>query len=212
MNTRFSLLASLIEKAINKALEYDPGTQAALEALQGKVLQVHCTKPDSQWFAHIHTDSVSIYNHYETPADCKITGSLSALIGLGFSEVSSLANTDVYIEGNPGVLTHVQTLLKNLDIDWELALSEYLGTVPAHFLAQLIHSKEQWIRTRGQALPGYLASYFTEEAKLLPTEHEVRAHYQGIQSLRSQVSRLEARMAGLRKKLDPPTIRPQEPR
>jgi len=195
--TRYTLVAQVLEAAINKALAYDPGTEQALASLDTKVLALHVTAPDTHWFVHIQNRSVAIYNQWEGTVDCKITGTLPALAALAAKDTTSLANTDVYIEGNPGVLTQVQNLLKTVDIDWELALSKHIGPTPAHLLSELLRAKHQWVRERAKALPSTVAHYLTEEAKLLPTAYEVQTHYQAIQTLRADTARLEARIAQL---------------
>ena len=201
--TRVTFLARAIEGAINRALDYDPGTRQALTALQGKCLAICSTTPAGTLYFQVHEQRVNVLAFYEGKIDCKLTGTLTHLASLGLKDTQNLANTDVYIEGNPGVLSQWLELVKNVDVDWEQALGERIGSLPAHAIGTLVRSQQQWLGQRAKKLPGYLTELATEELRLTPSRAEADNLYQQISTLRAQTARLEARFAHLKQGLSP---------
>lgn len=199
-----SLLAQTLERAINGALEYDPGTRASLAQLQGRVLSIACTSPEGNLYFAVQGETLAVTGHYEGRPDCKLTGTLTSLMSLAFKpDPASLANTDVYIEGNPGVLNQFLAVVKNLDIDWEEALAVRIGSMPAHNIARVVRLQQHWLRERADKLPGYLTNLITEELRLTPSRNEAEVLYQKISDTRSHTARIEARLQQLKQKLNP---------
>lgn len=200
--TRLTLLASALERIIAQALRYDPGTRGQLHTLANRTLAVTSTAPETTLFFTLSDDAIRVTTVHEGKPDCRLTGSLVNLGALALRPDSkTLANTDVYIEGNPGVLNQYLELLRDLDIDWEDALANVVGSVPAHTLAVAIRRQHQWLDARGRQLPGYLSELITEEFRLTPGRIEADLFYQDVSDLRSDVARLEARLEHLQRQL-----------
>lgn len=197
MSTRATVLAGTLERAINTALQYDPGTQVALGDLKGKTLAVQCTSPALSLYFLINEQHIAVKSHHEDTCHCKLTGDLTALATVAFKGTTSLADTDVYIEGNPGVLSQLLEILKQLDIDWEEALGDRFGSIPGHFLSECINQNNRWLKTRAKQIPGYVKEVLTEELKLVPSSGEADEFYQALNTLRSDTARLAARITHL---------------
>lgn len=201
--------AKSLEFALNQALDYDPGSRAALAALNGKSLALEITRP-----------ALSLYLSFVEPgpvvsacgdaADCTLSGPLPAVLGLLWREHHTLAGTGVTVAGDPGLLQKLQRLLGGAELDWEQALIDRLAAVagPAnasllvHPLAQLLRGGNAWLQRQARVTPDWLHDYLTAEVRLLPSAQELAVFYQDVDEVRAQAERLEARIHWLRKALD----------
>lgn len=187
-----------LNKAIEVALKYDPGTQAALQVLDGKVLHINCTTPALSLYALIEHERVRLTHHYEQSAHCTLTGSATALVGLLWHDQHSLADSGVTVSGEPGLLGNVQQLVKRLDLDWQQALSDVLGETAAFPLSRILSAQSQWLRQRSERLPDWLADVLTEELQLLPAQPELEQFFSDVNQLRADSERLQARIDKMR--------------
>lgn len=188
-------------KVIATALSYDPGTQASLRALHGKVLKIHCTSPEVSIYAVIEEGGLRLTSHYEHLVHCHLTGSASALVSLLWHDNHSLADSGVTLSGEPGLLGNIQQLLQRLELDWQQPLVDVLGETAAYPLIRLLSSQSQWVSQRMQRVPDWLSDVLTEELQLLPSADELSVFYQDVNDLRTDTERLQARISKLQQTL-----------
>lgn len=182
------------ESLINKALNYDPASRNKLAALTGKVLAIEITSPIS---AHIYLlpddDGLILAGDWAGSVDTRLRGSAQALVGLLFGDHKTLAGTGVELIGSSNLLVQIQTILSDLDIDWEDALSDYLGDITSHALANHLRGKGRWLKDRlssGQRLVG---EYLTEELEATPHKYALAEFNRGVDEFVLAVDKLEAR-------------------
>lgn len=198
MDATFSTAALAgLEKAINTALRYDPGTRIALSQLANQVLAVNVTAPAFTFYITPESDGVWLMGHWEGEVHTRLRGSLPALIKLARSEHTSFADSGVEVIGNTGLLVDLQRLLKNLDIDWEEALSELFGDMVGHQGAQAIRSGLNYSRDRASEIKRLTSEFLTEELRTLPNKHELQDFYRAVDETRLSVDRIEARVQQL---------------
>lgn len=206
-------LAKALEKGINAALSYDPGTRLKLRKLRGSTFQFECSSPKLTFFFEVNEmdDDVVISGYSESSITTKVSGSLfDILVFFASSEgpgspggISSLANSGISILGNSAKLANLQSLMQNLDVDWEQALIDLnsplgeSGKVISHQLATVIKSFLHWIKESRIKFKTNIASYLGEELRVIPTKPELDAFYEGVTALRSNAERLQARIAAL---------------
>lgn len=183
-----------LEKLINTALRYDPGTRIALGNLADQVLAINVTAPAFTIYLTPDEQGLRLMGHWEGEVHTQLRGSLPALLQLARSERTSFADSGVEVIGNTGLLVDLQRLLKNLDIDWEEALSELLGDVVGHQGAGMIRTGVNYARDRTSETKRLISEFLTEELQTLPSRNELEDFYQDVDELRLQVDRLEARM------------------
>lgn len=203
--TRRALLAASLERAIARALAFDPGTRSRIKSLSGRCLAITSTEPAGSLFFSVVDDQVRVAAERDDKPDCRLTGSLTSLAGLALKpDTTTLADSDVYVEGNPGVLNQWLDLLRGVDIDWEDALAQVLGPVVAHGLATSWRAQWAWARERAQKLPRYFSELATEELRATPARNEVDEFAQDVSRLRAHTARIEARIDQLRRALVKP--------
>lgn len=197
-----SAAARTIEHIVNATLNYDPGTQAALARLDGRVIALESTEPSFTLFLQTGDGRVHLFSHWEETVACRLRGTLPNLIRLLLAQPQhSLANTGVEVSGQPQLLSHLQQLAKDVDIDWEEPVTRLLGDVAGHQVANLLQTQWHWCRTQAPKVPVLLSDFLTEELRMLPEPGEVDYFYQAINTLRADTDRLEARLIRLQQTL-----------
>jgi len=186
------------EAAINKALSYDPGTRLALERLAGQVLAVQLTTP--RWTVYVlpGEGGLRLAAHYEGEVTTRLRGSLPALLRLAGSDRTSFRDSGVEVIGNTGLLVSLQQILKQLDIDWEEALSGIGGDILGPALAGLIRRSARYSRDQAIAVTRLTREYLTEESTTLASQELLDVFYDDVDKLRLDVDRIEARLHRLK--------------
>jgi ubiquinone biosynthesis protein UbiJ len=193
-----------VETAINKALEYDPATQKAIGTLAGKVLAVECSLPPLTLYVIHSEQDISLMGLYEGEADTTLRGtalSLAALAVDGKDRVSFF-DTGVEVRGDHYLLRQIKKILKNLDVDWEAALSQLIGDVPAHLIGESLRTSNQWKKDATERASAAAAEFSQEEARLTPSRNEADQFNSEVKHLANDVDRLAARMNKLKVTLD----------
>lgn len=185
------------EKIINTALRYDPATRIGLAQLEGKILAVQISAPALNFFVMPMDDELRLMSNWDGDVDTRITGSLLALAQLSQTEIHNLKDSGVTVMGDLNLLTDLQRLMKNLDIDWEEMLSQFTGDIIGHQAAQLIRAKFGWVKDRAQSAQRLTREFLTEELKTLPGKPELENFYQQVDNVRLAVDRAAARVEKL---------------
>src|SRR5690606_13236213 len=183
-----------LEKLINTALRYDPGTRAALGELADQVLAITITTPAITVYITPDSEGVRLMGYWEGEVHTQLRGSLPALVGLARSDQTSFADSGVEVIGNTGLLVDLQRLLKNLDIDWEDALSQLVCDIVSRHSAQIIRKSVSYTRYRTSEAKRLLSEFLTEELQTLPPKPELEDFYLQVDELRLRADRLEARL------------------
>jgi len=191
-----------LERMINSALSYDPGSQQKLRKLGAKTLQVCCQGPAITAFVLIEDGLVQLRQHYEGQIDCQLKGSAMALANLGLSSQHSLANSGVQVFGSTGLLVDLQGIAKDLDIDWEEPLSQLLGDVAGPGLAGLVRKGMSFWREREASVWQRSGEALSEELRATPHPFELEDFNQAVDQLRDDGERLAAKVAKLQQSLE----------
>ncbi|WP_041522260.1 ubiquinone biosynthesis accessory factor UbiJ [Gilvimarinus agarilyticus] len=195
--TAITAVLTALEKAAAKALEYDPGTRAQLAKLAGQTLLLDCTQPAQKIYLQFTASGIALSGHYEGELAATLSGSGTDIAKLLFADQHSLYGSGVSISGNAGVLAQLQGLMGQLDIDWELALADIIGTLPAHALAQSVRGAGRWGRERAQSAERLIREYLAEESGAVLGRSEFATFVADIDDTRFAVDRLGARIARL---------------
>jgi len=108
-----------------------------------------------------------------------------------------LFSGDVSISGDVDLGRQVNTLLDELNIDWEEHLSHLLGDVLSHEIGSRVREFGGWARQTLETLSQDSSEYLHEEARLLISRAELEPFLADIDVIRNDVSRLEKRIERL---------------
>ena len=183
------------EKIINAALVHDPASAERLRALEGKVMLVDSSMPPLRIAVEPSATGLMLHSNWQDDADVTVTGTLVSLTAMAINagEMVSLSGTGVNVSGNLEVLRQLNHIMAELDIDWEAALAELIGDVPAHLLGETIRNSDEFRSHALKRAQTALAEVSQEELRLAPSANEYQGFVQSVRHLSTDVDRLVAR-------------------
>lgn len=196
-----ALFFSALDVALNSYLRLDAETLRRLAALSGKVIAVDLRGLDLVFYLLPHAEGIRIEGVYDAGVpDASLSGAPLALARLGIAkhEKGTLFNGDVEIRGDIELGQRFKAILDDIDIDWEEHLSRITGDVLAHQVGNVTRGMLAWGRNALDTVSRDVVEYLHEESRDLPTRNEVDEFLAGIDMLRSDADRLEARVQRLR--------------
>ncbi|MCV6603809.1 MAG: SCP2 sterol-binding domain-containing protein, partial [Porticoccaceae bacterium] len=120
------------EILINRALQHDPATRQRLAHMGSCILRVEITAPSLGFTVVSGGQQINLYNDLEGDADVTVRGSASDLIAMALAQDDTIAGRGVEVRGQLDRLQRLKAILADLDIDWEGALAQLIGELPAH--------------------------------------------------------------------------------
>jgi ubiquinone biosynthesis protein UbiJ len=192
-----------IEALIDTALAHDPASASALALLEGQVLFIESTLPPINIALEPNAGGVKLHDQWDSEASVTITGSLVAMAGVAINakESVSFSGTGITVSGNLDTLNQLNKIMGNLDIDWEAALAEIVGDIPAHLLAKSIRNSAVFRADTVRRATTGMVEVAQEEFHLTPSKNEFESSAPEIRKLSSDVDRVAARLKRLQQKL-----------
>jgi len=194
-----------VEKMINAALVYDPSTRRQLTALQGKILLVESSTPSLRIAVEVGIGGVLLHNDWQNSADVHISGSLISILNMGINagEMRSFSGTGVNVTGNLELLRQLNLTMAGLDIDWEAALAELVGDVPAHIFSDAARKTANVSADTLQRAKSAVVEVSQEELRLSPSKNEFDEFVLSVRHLATDTERLSARVNRLNSLFQP---------
>ena len=192
-----------VEALVDTALAHDPASASALAVLEGEVLLIESTLPPINIAVEPTSSGIKLHDQWDDEASVSVTGTLVAMAGVALNakESISFSGTGVRVSGNLDTLNQLNKIMGNLDIDWEAALSEIIGDIPAHLLAHSIRSSAVCRADTVKRASTGLIEIAQEEFNLTPSKNEFETIAPQIRKLSSDVDRLAARLKRLQQTL-----------
>ena len=198
-NTLIQAGLASAETAINKALKFDPATQAKLSALSPKVLAIHFEKPAFSIYVRF-LNGVQLMRHYEHDAEAALTGPVSAFINLASNDdkQAALMQSDIQIQGSSQLALSLADAMSDLDVDFEAMIAELTGPVAAHIIGKNVRNISAWFKQTGRKFKQDSVEYVRDELQLAPHTLEGESRFTDIQKIKMDTERLEARIQRLK--------------
>ncbi len=193
-----------LEFLINKALELDPATSHRLTALDGKVLLIHCFSPELKVYCVPSAGSVSLKSwEDENRINSSLSGNFSDFVQLlqADDKAAALINGNLSVHGDSGDFIELQTVLAELNIDWEQPLAKIFGDVGGHQLGRFIRNSLAVGKQLNENLQQQIEEFVHAEASLLPPRGELEQFYSNLGGLTQRVDRLQARIQRAQQRL-----------
>lgn len=190
-----------LQQLVNHALAYDPGSRLALEELAGKTLVVGFRFPPLEFcLQFLPGGEISLSTERPESPDLQLLGSpvSLALLTLDADQRMSLAGSGVAIEGDHDILRTLGKIITHLEIDWEQALANLIGDIPAHLAGKAIRSARNWQRQASTRSTTGVAEYLREETNFAIGKKEADSYFTATGLLAEDVDRLAARINKLR--------------
>ncbi len=189
-----------VESLVSHTLQYDPASQQKISALTD-ILAIELSSPEATVYLRGQTDGIAIFNHCESPVSTHIKGSAISLLSL-LKPNANLAKSGVSVVGNTQLLQQWQSVLQQLDIDWEEAISQIIGDIAGPIASQQLHNVFHWASSQAKEQQRLMGEYLTEELKLIPTQAETDRLAERITKTQMDMDRLAAKVQRLKKTVD----------
>ncbi len=194
---RQHLLLDSVEKMVNKVLSLDEETVALLATLTGNVIEIDVLDTEFRMFILPSGKGITLETDYEGKADVAIKGTPSALLGMISAE--KIGAGDVEINGNVGLAKKFQSILRDVEIDWEEYLSQFVGDIAAHKIGNFLRRVSRFAKESGKTIGMDISEYLRYEKQALLDKSEVDEFNQAVDNIRDDVERLQKRLERLEK-------------
>jgi ubiquinone biosynthesis protein UbiJ len=192
-----------LEITLNRYLSLDPETLSRLAGMTGKLIAVELRGIELTLYMAPHSGGIQLLREYDGSADAVISGTPLALARVGIGEERGLLFAgEVEIRGDVTLGQRFESVLRELDIDWEEHLSYLVGDAAAHQVGNLVRDALQWGTKSVDTLGRDLTEYLQEESRQLPQRDEVNKFLAAVDVLRNDVERLNARVKRLQARID----------
>ena len=196
-------LSFAIETLIAKAVELSPGTQSRLKQLHPLVIDIHCTQPALRMFLCVEEDGgIQIANYREMRATVTIEGTWRdfSRVTTASDPAAALINGGIKISGDTAPLMQLQTIVGDLDIDWEVPIVDAIGPVLGHQLAEVIRVITRASGTTHRRMKRQLSEFILEEGRLSPPKPELDSFFTAVDDLMLRTDRIESRLKRIKKR------------
>jgi ubiquinone biosynthesis protein UbiJ len=194
------LLAS-IERLLNRSLPRSPRAQALAAMLAGRSLVVEVTGAGPVVLSSTG-ERIRIEHGAGAPADASVSAGPFSLLALARGGSQNLSATGAMISGDAEVAQQFSELLGLLKPDPEEELAQLVGDGPAHHLGRLARAATAFGDRAARTTVRNLAEYLAHERRDLVPKAEGRQLLDGIDALRDDVDRVEARLNDLAQRLE----------
>ena len=148
---------------------------------------------------------IQLHDNWDGNVAVTINGTLIAMaaIAVNAKESISFSGTGVNVSGNLDTLHQLNKIMGDVDIDWEGALAEIIGDIPAHLIAKGIRNSAVIRKDIVTRASSGLVEVAQEEFNLTPSKNEFEAMIPDIRQLSADADRLAARVRRLYQKITP---------
>lgn len=195
------MLTATIENVLNRGLPRSPRARELCRELQGHRVGIEVTG-FARWVVESNGDTLHLTRDSTAASEAELAGgplSLMALMGSAPEDI--LQRGDVQIRGDAELAQKFRELALLLRPDMEEELSQLVGDVPAHTLGRFARGVFGWSEKAASTTVRNIAEYLAHEKQHLVPRAEGDQLLRGVDTLREDVDRLEARLDVLAQKL-----------
>jgi len=185
-----------LESILNRNIAGSAAARSLCKRLAGKVLALRFTGLPLSIVFHSDGERMTLDTVQPQAASATLSGTpLSFMQLAGATPEAALRTGAVHIEGDAEVAQTFSELLKAARPDLEEELSRVVGDVTAHQIGNVARSVLAFGRRASNTFAQNVAEYLQEEGRDLPTRVEADEFIVGVDKLRDDAERLEARLS-----------------
>ncbi|MBI4005652.1 MAG: SCP2 sterol-binding domain-containing protein [Gammaproteobacteria bacterium] len=190
-----------IEKLMNRILKQDEVTLNAIGELKGKVIAIYTISPDFMVYLKFDGTGVTIKKEYGGRVDVTIKARPVTLLIMLLAREEKVTPRDMEIIGDVGLAQRFQSIMKNIEIDWEENLSHRIGDFLAHKLGNLFRNTRKYVNETRDTIEMDISEYLRYEKEILVDLSEVDEFITVIDVIRDDMERLRQRVKRLERKI-----------
>jgi len=197
-------LTTILEETLNRVLRLDPDSMTRLGDLDGKLIRLRITGAiPIEIVVQPSKSGLRFHAQHNGEPDVTLTGDVPVFARFAMRRIMPevVAAGDVQISGDIELGQRFQQLMEKIDIDWEEQAARVLGDVTAHQLGNALRDLHGWSTSAARTLKDDFDEYIKEEGRLLAPRLRAENFTKAVESVRSEVDRLEQRVALLREKI-----------
>lgn len=185
-----------LESILNRNIAGSAAARSLCKRLAGKVLALRFTGLPLSIVFRSDGERMTLDTVQPQAASATLSGTpLSFMQLAGATPEAALRTGAVHIEGDAEVAQTFSELLKAARPDLEEELSRVVGDVTAHQIGNVARSVLAFGRRASDTFAQNVAEYLQEEGRDLPTRVEADEFIVGVDKLRDDAERLEARLS-----------------
>jgi ubiquinone biosynthesis accessory factor UbiJ len=194
------MLTATLENVLNRGLPRSPRAQQLCAELAGRRIAIEA--PAVLRLLVESTGNSLRITRGSLPADAEVVGGPLSLLALGTSASDApLSRGEIEVRGDAQLAQKFRELARLLAPDPEEELSTLVGDVAAHRFGRLARGALDWSRNAAATLLQDVGEYFSHERGHLVPREEGEQFLRGVDALREDVDRLEARLELLKQRL-----------
>lgn len=194
------MLTSTIENILNRGLPRSPRAQQLCAELAGRRIAIEA--PSVARLLVESTGNSLRITRGKLPADAEVVGGPLSLLALGSSASDvPLSRGEVEVRGDAELAQKFRELARLLTPDPEEELSILIGDVAAHRIGRFARGALDWSRNAATTLLRDVGEYFSHERGDLVPRQEGEQFLRGVDALREDVDRFDARLELLTQRL-----------
>lgn len=192
---------SPLESLLNRNIAASSTARALCRRLDAKVLALHVEGMPLSIYFRSHGEQMSLDTKFDGTPSATLSGTpLSLLRMAGPAPEAALRTGSVHIHGDAEVAQTFSELLKQARPDLEEELSRVIGDVAAHQVGNVARSAIGFAKKAADTFAQNLSEYLQEEGRDAPSRTEADEFISGVDKLRDDVDRFEARLGLLERK------------
>ncbi len=194
------MLLAGIEKLLNRSLPRSPRAQALALALAGRSLAVRMTGGGTLIVSSTG-ERIRIEPDTGAATDASVSAGPFTLLALAAGPSGNGPQSGASITGDSEVAQQFSELLELLRPDPEEELAGLVGDAPAHHIGRLVRATADFAQRAARTSVANIAEYLAHERRDLVPNSEGRQLLDGVDALRDDVDRFEARLEQLAQRL-----------
>lgn len=189
-----SLIAAGVEGALAAALKGSSAARADIAKLQGKVIRLELIGLPLTLYFLPEDGKVTVASDYHGEAHVTVRVPAASLVATALKRDPEAVPKGMQMNGEAETAQVFSRLLRNADLDWEELLAQRVGDVAARQIGNAVRGFMGWSRDAGSRLGQDVADYLHYESRDLPPRHEMQGFLSGVDRLRDDAERLNARL------------------
>jgi ubiquinone biosynthesis accessory factor UbiJ len=187
------MLTATLENVLNRGLPRSPRAQQLCAELTGRSVAVE-VREITRLLLESNGSTLRI-TRGNAGADAEIVGGPFGLLALSADRPEAvLQRGDVEIRGDPELAQKFRELVLLLRPDLEEELSGFISDIPAHQIGRFVRMARGWTHRAARTTAQNLAEYLGHERQHLIPRNEGDQFLRGVDAVRDDVDRLEARI------------------
>jgi ubiquinone biosynthesis protein UbiJ len=193
-----------LQETLNRNVAESRRAQAICRQLDGRVMALVAQETPIRLYFKAADGRLVLDSRHEGETDARIEGTPLSLLALAGPDAERrLRAGGIRIEGDAETAQKFRDLLALVRPDFEEELARVLGDVAAHRIANLARGLLGWGRSTADSVATSVVEFLQEEGRDLPTRVEVDEFLEGVDRLRDDAERVEARIARLEARIGP---------